>query len=174
MIIWIPIRKSLGHLPRRQGNFNFRNALPCGPYLKFWIHPHMVLNLSGSALPCRPFHILQCSQKWFPYNAPLFSLELDMYPPHPHEYSVEMIEFLLNDTNLMDSLNWQVDSSRVSYSSPMFNVPSPLFYRSMSKWSNSDQIIGEFFDTSKIWSQAVVVKSHKEPLWKVHSVVKDN
>merc|ERR1711911_331013 len=54
-----------------------------------------------------------------------FSLELDMYPPHPHEYSVDMIEFLLNNTDLMDFLNWQVDSSRVLYSSPMFSVPSP-------------------------------------------------
>ena len=56
-----------------------------------------------------------------------------MYPPHPHEYSIEMIEFLLNDTDVMNFLNWQVDSSRVLYSSPMLNVPSPLFYRSMSK-----------------------------------------
>ena len=79
-----------------------------------------------------------------------FSLELDMYPPHPHEYSVDMIEFLLNNTDLMDFLNWQVDSSRVLYSSPMFSVPSPLFYRYMSKLPNHDQIVADFFDTSKI------------------------
>ena len=64
-----------------------------------------------------------------------FSLELDMYPPHPHEFSVEMIRFLLNDPDVMNFLQWQLDSLRSVYSLQMFNVPSPLFYRSMSKFS---------------------------------------
>ena len=58
-----------------------------------------------------------------------------MYPPHPHEFSVEMIGFLLNDTDVMNLLQWQLDTLRSLNSLQMFNVPSPLFYRSMSKYS---------------------------------------
>ena len=55
-----------------------------------------------------------------------------MYPPHPHEYSVEMIRFLLNDTDVVNLLQWQLGTLR--YSLQMFNVPSPLFYRFMLKF----------------------------------------
>ena len=68
-----------------------------------------------------------------------FSIDLNMHPPHPHEYSVDMIQFLLNNPDLMDSLQWQLDSSRSAISiDQLIHLPSPLSYRPVSE--NSTQL----------------------------------
>ena len=73
-----------------------------------------------------------------------FSIDSNMYPPHPHEYSVDMIQFLLNNPDLMDSLRWQLDSSRSAiWIDQLIHLPSPLSYRPVSE--NSTQLKAWFF-----------------------------
>ena len=65
----------------------------------------------------------------------ILSLNLEMTPPNPDEFSTEMIEFLLQDANLSDHLQWKQDILRSEYQYGFIRLPSSLTYSLMSEKS---------------------------------------
>ena len=80
-----------------------------------------------------------------------------MYPPHPDEYNVDMLNFIYNDDDIRADLvqqKYHLDMLRTNESSKeifsdydltgtFINIPSPLSYRYMSRSfiSNSLSIV---------------------------------
>ena len=60
-----------------------------------------------------------------------------MTPPHPDEFSNEMLEFLLKDPKLSEHLKWKPRLKNVFLQSELqfdfIFLPSPLMYRPLSK-----------------------------------------
>ena len=65
----------------------------------------------------------------------ILSLNLEMTPPNPDEFSNEMLEFLLQDANLSDHLQWKQDILRSEYQYGFIRLPSSLTYSLMSEKS---------------------------------------
>ena len=55
-----------------------------------------------------------------------------MTPPHPDEFSNEMLEFLLKDPDLNEFVEWNQNILRSHYQLIFAHLPTPLSYRLLS------------------------------------------